>query len=122
MTPSPATIASDATIADAKTTMREQGVRHLPVVEAGAVVGMLSEREVDLIAAIMDRNMDVLGVKLAMMHNMLVVPPEQTLAEVAQTMATTKCGSAVVMDGDTVMAIFTTVDALAVLAELATTG
>ena len=42
MTPSPATIASDATIADAKTTMREQGVRHLPVVESGRICGIVS--------------------------------------------------------------------------------
>jgi len=37
-------------------------------------------------------------------------------------MATTKCGSAVVMDGDAVLGIFTTVDALSILAELATTS
>ena len=122
MTPVFETIAADATLADAKMAMREHGVRHLPVVEEGRVVGMLSEREVDLIGAIIERNTDELSVKLAMIHNVMVVAPDETLAHVAQQMATTKCGSAVVMDGDTVMGIFTTIDALAILAELATTS
>jgi len=83
ITPAPETIAADATLADAKTVMHEHGVRHLPVVEGGRIIGILSEREVDLIGAIIERNTDELSVKLAMIHNVKVAAPEDTLAHVA---------------------------------------
>jgi acetoin utilization protein AcuB len=45
MTPSPATVTPDASIGEAWDLMRELDIRHLPVVERGAVVGMLSDRD-----------------------------------------------------------------------------
>lgn len=44
MTPSPCTLAAEATWAAAADLMVERGVRHLPVVEEGLLVGMLSMR------------------------------------------------------------------------------
>lgn len=49
MTPDPTTVTSEATIAEAADLMRELNVRHLPVVGAGVLIGMLSER--DLVSA-----------------------------------------------------------------------
>jgi hypothetical protein len=45
MTPNPATVAPGATIAEAGDLMRELDVRHLPVIEEGALVGMPSDRD-----------------------------------------------------------------------------
>ena len=45
MTWHPTTIACDATIAEARRIMRVDDIRHLPVVEAGQLVGMLSDRD-----------------------------------------------------------------------------
>lgn len=45
MTPSPATVTPDASIGEAWDLMRELDIRHLPVVERGALVGMLSDRD-----------------------------------------------------------------------------
>jgi len=122
MTPNPATVAPEETLAGAKTLMRERGVRHLPVMEEGKVIGILSEREVDFIAAIAEVPPDAISVRRAMVANVLEVPAGDLLADVAQRMATAKCGSAVVMDGDEALGIFTTTDALAALAQLATTA
>jgi acetoin utilization protein AcuB len=121
MTANPTTTTPEEMLAGAKMLMREQGVRHLPVMEDGKVVGILSEREVDLIAAIAEVPSDQISVRRAMITNVLEVPAGDALAKVAQEMAAAKCGSAVVMADEKVVGIFTTVDALAALAQLATT-
>ncbi len=117
MTRDPVVIAPEETLAHAKECMREAGVRHLPVLEGHEVVGILSEREVDLIAAIAEPAPDEISVRRAMLTNVLVVAPGDALAAVASQMAAAKCGSAVVIDEPDVVGIFTTVDALAALAE-----
>jgi acetoin utilization protein AcuB len=45
MTANPATVTPTTTIAEAWDLMRELDVRHLPVVDGGALVGMLSDRD-----------------------------------------------------------------------------
>jgi CBS domain-containing protein len=45
MTRDPITVTPGTDAADAAVTMLELGVRHLPVTEAGTVVGMLSSRD-----------------------------------------------------------------------------
>ncbi|MGC9417830.1 MAG: cyclic nucleotide-binding/CBS domain-containing protein [Rhodovulum sp.] len=46
MTPDPATVEIDESLSDAQTAMMAGGFRHLPVMEAGRAVGMLSFRDV----------------------------------------------------------------------------
>ena len=46
MTEEPITASSETTVEDAVRTMLEHGFRHLPVVEAGRTVGVVSLREV----------------------------------------------------------------------------
>jgi CBS domain-containing protein len=45
MTPNPDTIRPDATVMDALRRMHDGGYRHLPVVEGGRVVGIVSRRD-----------------------------------------------------------------------------
>ena len=45
MTENPATVTPQTTIAEAWDLMRELDVRHLPVVDGGAMVGMVSDRD-----------------------------------------------------------------------------
>ena len=45
MTPNPVTLDSKASIADAWDLMRENVIRHVPVVDGGILVGMLSDRD-----------------------------------------------------------------------------
>ncbi len=48
MTPDPLTVAPDASISDAWDLMSEHDIRHVPVVQDGALVGMLSSRDLPL--------------------------------------------------------------------------
>ena len=52
MTPNPLTVTPQASIAEAWDVMRELAVRHVPVVEDGALVGMLSDRDLALVRAL----------------------------------------------------------------------
>lgn len=45
MTPNPVTLSPQASVAEAWDLMRELEIRHVPVVAGGAVVGMLSDRD-----------------------------------------------------------------------------
>jgi signal-transduction protein with cAMP-binding, CBS, and nucleotidyltransferase domain len=44
----PVTVTRETTVREARTLMRSRGVRHLPVVGEGHVVGMLSDRDVQI--------------------------------------------------------------------------
>jgi CBS domain-containing protein len=46
MTPAPAALEADAPVADALLVMARQGVHHLPLVEGGRLVGVISEKDV----------------------------------------------------------------------------
>lgn len=46
MTPNPVTVSPETELSEAAASMIELGARHLPVVERGAVVGMISARDV----------------------------------------------------------------------------
>lgn len=45
MTPNPVFVTPDATVADVWDLMRERAIRHVPVIEGGTLVGMLSDRD-----------------------------------------------------------------------------
>ena len=45
MTENPATLTAQATIAEAWSLMRELEIRQVPVIQGGALVGMLSDRD-----------------------------------------------------------------------------
>jgi acetoin utilization protein AcuB len=53
----PVTVTRETTVREARTLMRSRGVRHLPVVGEGHVVGMLSDRDV----RITDRHLEAIS-------------------------------------------------------------
>lgn len=118
MTKSPHTIGINATLAEARERMNEHGVRHLPVLEAGALVGLLSQRDIQLLETFKDVDAKEVKVEEAMSQDVLSVAPETSMAEVAKQMADRKCGSAVIERGGDVLGIFTTIDALNVINRL----
>lgn len=117
MTPSPVTIGVDQTVAFANRRMHEAGIRHLPVLEAGKLVGILSDRDIALIEGLPGADIETLMVGDAMSSEVYAVSSKTTLAHAAEIMAERKIGSAVVTEHGKVVGIFTTVDALRVLAE-----
>jgi len=116
MTPCPYTIGADAPLALAKERMRELKIRHLPVLEGGALVGLLSERDVNWVEGF-EVDAARTRVREAMSQSPYVVAPSAPLREVALTMAAGKYGSTIVRDSGSVVGVFTTIDAMRALAD-----
>ena len=115
MTPSPHVVTSGKTLAQAHQAMREKGIRHLPVVEGGRLVGLVSQRDLYLLETLKGVDVARETIDEAMTADPIAVPPDALLEEVAEAMAARKHGSAVVVDRGAVVGIFTTTDALRAL-------
>lgn len=103
----------------AREMMQRHDVRHLPVVEFGRLVGILSERELDLLESVPEIDVETSPVSRAMSPHVFTVAPTDPLADVAAAMAARKLGSAVVSKLGDVVGVFTTIDALRALATIA---
>ncbi|KIG18744.1 CBS domain protein [Enhygromyxa salina] len=122
MTPQPHTIGDDQTLALARERMHEHGVRHLPVLHGGHLVGVLSSRDIALVEALPGVDITTLTVDEAMSEEPWTVEATANLSWVAETMAARRIGTAVVVEregSDQVLGVFTTTDALLALANLA---
>lgn len=118
MTPLPHTIEFDQPLARAHELMRMHQIRHLPVMQNGKLLGLISIRDLHLIETLRDVDPDEVPVEDAMAEEPYTVSPEEPLDEVATIMADYKLGSAVVVEDGQVQGIFTTVDALRALLRL----
>ncbi len=116
MTPQPITIGRDQPLAIAHQMMRDHGCRHLPVLERGELVGILSQRDLYFLETIAGVDLREDKVDDAMSPEAYSVAPNTTLEDVARVMAERKLGCAVVMERERVVGIFTATDALRVLA------
>lgn len=121
MTTSPHTIGDDQPMSVAHRLMREHHIRHLPVLQQGKVVGLISDRDLHLIETLKDVDPRQVEVGEAMSQDPYVVSPEAALDEVVRTMADKKYGSAIVVQNGKVVGIFTTVDACHAFADLLNT-
>jgi acetoin utilization protein AcuB len=116
MTSGPFTIGREQSLAAAKQLMSKSHVRHLPVLHGGKLVGMISERELDVIEALPGSKQ--LSVEDAMVPDVYLASADAPLDTVAAEMARLKVGSAVVVKDDIVVGVFTAVDGLRALAEV----
>ena len=115
---SPHTIGEDQTLRVAHEMMRSYGIRHLPVLRGGKLVGMLSQRDLFFIETLADINPDEVPVGDAMSTDTYAIGPRTTLRKVAAEMADHRYGSAVIVDKDRVVGILTTVDGMRALSML----
>lgn len=118
MTPTPQTARPSLTLAEAMSLMRRHQIRHLPILEEGKLVGILTERGIHLIASFQHVDPARILVEEAMEQSVYVVPPCAGLDEVLAGMTSRKYGSAVVMKNLEVLGIFTVADAFVALADL----
>lgn len=118
MTRSPHTIGSDQTLATAHRLMREHHLRHLPVLRGGRLVGVLTQRDLYFLETIAGVDLEIDRVADAMSPEVYTVAPEESLRDVARTMAVRKLGCAVVIDKGHVAGIFTATDALRHLGDM----
>jgi acetoin utilization protein AcuB len=119
MTKVPAAVTLEETVASATRLMRKLEVRHLPVVDdQHKTIGIVSDRDLQVVAALEGFEPDRTPVEMAMIPDPLHVTPETPLKEVAIMMASAKVGSCVVTQGDDLVGLFTTIDALDALVSL----
>ncbi|MGM0576085.1 MAG: CBS domain-containing protein [Myxococcota bacterium] len=109
MTPNPVTVQVDATVADAFNLLQSVDVRHLPVVEGSALVGMVSDRDLYGVAvastgASPERMIGAeylnMTVGEVMSGNVLTVNAEDDVGEIIDTMIEQKVGALPVQDND----------------------
>ncbi len=117
MTRAPHTIGADQPLAEAERRMHEFRVRHLPVLDGGRLVGIVSDRDVALVSGLPGVDASAIKVADAMSQDPYTVTSNTPLDEVAETMAKNRYGSAIVVDDGQVSGVFTTTDALRVLAQ-----
>jgi acetoin utilization protein AcuB len=105
-------VGRDQTLATAHRLMREHRIRHLPVLDGGVLVGVVTDRDLRFIETLRDVDPDKVLVEEAMTAEPYFVPPNASVKDVAAEMAKHKYGCAIVMEGPKVVGIFTTTDAL----------
>jgi acetoin utilization protein AcuB len=117
MTREPYSLAMSDSTQLARDRMLSHSIRHLPVIEGDRLVGVVSQRDVELVAA-------VPGVDLGRVEvGRIMGPPyyvwsQTPLDEVSDLMSASKTDYVVVRGGRGVEGIFTAVDALAALSDL----
>jgi acetoin utilization protein AcuB len=117
MTTSPHSVGYDQPLKHAHDVMREHHIRHLPVLNGGRLVGLLSDRDLAFVENLRDVDAAKVRVDDAMTPTPYSVKKTAMLGQVAREMAEHRYGSAVVMENDHVIGVFTTTDALRALAD-----
>jgi len=120
MTNCPHRIGTESSLDEALESMQLKGIRHLPVVEDGELLGVLSERDIVLTLAVCkEKGFCPLLTDLCQNEPYLVNRDDE-LSSVASEMAEKKLDYALVADAEgSVVGIFTTTDALRMVALMA---
>lgn len=118
MTYVPKSIGFEESIAQASEFMRKLHMRHLPVLKAGKLVGILTERDINLVLSFKGVDPVTMKVEEAYTPDPYTVSPSTPLNEVVAHMAEKKYGCALIVDNGKLVGIFTEIDAYKALAEL----
>lgn len=118
MTTTPHTIGDDQTLAQANHIMREYSIRHLPVLHGGKIVGIISDRDISMMASFKGVDLNKEKIDQAMTTEPVVVSADTPLDEICRDMADKKIGSVLIEDNHKLVGIFTWVDALQAMDEL----
>ncbi len=118
-TPNPVTAREDSGIAELTELMREHGIRHLPIVRGDMVVGVVSERDLKVLAALEPERQSLIRAADLMSPDPVSVRLSDRLDDVALRMSERKIGSVIVLDkAGKFYGIFTATDALNALIEV----
>ena len=119
MTPFPWSIDRESSAAEARALMRKQGIRHLPVTESGALVGLVTERDLALLEnAERGDGPGATTVGAAALRESYLVETSEPLDRVLLGMAERLVDCALVLRQGKLVGIFTVTDACASFGEL----
>lgn len=118
MTRLPLEIEQIDNVANAKRLMDLFGIHHVPVMSGLHLQGLVSQRDILNATVQMGRKIDDLPIEKICVKDVLTVGPLTPVDEVVQQMLERGVGSAVVVDGEYVVGIFTSTDALKTIVAL----
>ena len=121
MTTSPVTVTPTTTLSRAKLLLQEHGIRHLPVVDGDALVGLVSASDLRAIESLANVKPEDVRIRDVMQERPFTCRPDSPLDGTVNEMVAHKWGSAVVMHNQKVVGIFTSIDAMRALVELTQT-
>ena len=122
MTANPHSIGLHHSLAEAHALMRQQKIRHLPVLAGGKLVGLIAECDARTMELLRRLNLDGVSVEEAMRPVPYAVTEGARLDEVVREMAAMKYDAAVVLRDAEVVGVFTATDATRALADLLAGG
>jgi acetoin utilization protein AcuB len=121
MTSGPFAVSPREPLPNARRLMEKHDLRHLPVCEDGKLVGIVSDRDMNLVQTLAHAPPDAITVEDAMTPDPYAPSPDTPLVEVVRVMVDRKIGSAVVVDAGEIIGIFTASDAMRALIDALST-
>ena len=121
MSVSPVTIAPSSSVQAAQALMQQRKIRHLPVLQDGRLVGMISDRDIRLVLPSPATSLtvweirhllDKLTVGEAMTYFVMTIAPDCPVTEAVGRMLGHKVGALPVVEDDQVVGILTRTDIL----------
>ena len=121
MTPAPITVTPSTAVPKVQGLMRHRRIRHLPVLEDGRLVGIITDRDVRTVDPSPATSLgpgerhylfERLTVRAVMTRPVLTVTPGDSLAEAVRLMLENRIGCLPVLEGQRLVGILTGVDVL----------
>jgi acetoin utilization protein AcuB len=118
MTYGPITINISQTLSEAQSLMKEKQIRHLPIIDQEKIIGIISDRDINLVMSFALPSSHSLKVKDIVHSPVYTVHPETPIDQVVDEMASRHIGCAVVEDNHKIVGIFTVLDALKAVSDI----
>lgn len=117
-TPSPIVVKPQQSLKEIQEIFRSENIRHMPIVDEGRVVGILTDRDIKLLSSLFE-DLSSITAQSVMTKDPYTVEPDASLESVVFHMSKEKIGSAIVQSStDDYLGIFTSTDALNALLEV----
>lgn len=117
MTRFPHSIGIDQPLKVAKNMLSHYGIRHLPVKSGGELVGIVSERDIDLGLSWEKTLPTPFTIADIALPDPYCIPPQTPISKVTETLSKDKIGCALIVENNELVGIFTTVDACRLLTD-----
>lgn len=127
MTPEPITVSENDSMGEAVLAMRRHQIRHLPVVNANTLVGIVTDRDIQraspsLLSGIAEREyqkvLDSTPVGKIMTREPFTVRLDTDLVDAVRILVDKRFSALPVVNGDELVGILTDIDALRVLLDI----
>ena len=127
MTPDPQTLSIEHSLLDAVLMLRRSNLRHIPILEDGQLVGLLSDRDISRLAPSLlvplsaedyNRVFEDTRVGKIMTRSPLCIAPDALLSEAVETLDSNRLGCLPVLDEGRLVGIITVSDMLRALRDL----